>query len=324
MKRMRIAAVALAFGLVLGQLAAQPPSITPPGFLPDFAARELRAPQAIRSELADLREEIQDQHLTFRVGYTTALDFRSPQITGLVPPRNLDGILEASKPPQISASEDGLLRSARLTQSRFDWRDQGRVSGVRDQGACGSCWAFATAGAFEGAYMIAANVPEVDISEEDLVRCSGAGSCAGGWWAFDYLVNTGCASENDYSYTATDGPCQQGLQRPYKASAWGYVGSTSVAALKSALVEYGPLTVAVSVTPLFQAYIGGVFDESTSGDVNHGVTLVGWDDGDGAWIIKNSWGVGWGENGYMRIKYGSNSIGYAAAWVRAKATAPLS
>jgi hypothetical protein len=168
--------------------------------------------------------------------------------------------------------------------------------------------------------MIATNVPEANISEEDLVRCSGAGSCAGGWWAFEYLVNTGCSSENDYPYTASDGSCQQNLPRPYQASTWGYVGSASIAALKAALVEYGPLTVAVYVTPLFQAYIGGVFDESASGDVNHGVTLVGWDDGDGAWIIKNSWGVGWGENGYMRIKYGSNSIGYAAAWVKPKPT----
>lgn len=311
MKSKKVFLIAFVFGSILVELAAQAPF--------DFVTRELQAPPAIRSKLENLRIEIRERNLNFTVGYTTVLDFPISRITGLVPPPDLDRTLGTFAPPRIGATEAGraIQSAVRFTQPRFDWRDQGGVSGVRDQDACGSCWAFATIGAFEGAYMICNRVPQIDLSEQDLLCCSGAGSCSGGWWAFDYLVNQGCASENDYSYTATDRQCQQNLQRLCRATGWGYVGSTSVAALKAALVEYGPLSVAVCVTPLFQAYTGGVFDESATGEINHGVTLVGWDDSDGAWIIKNSWGLGWGENGYMRIKYGCNSIGYGAAWVKA-------
>jgi cathepsin L len=78
------------------------------------------------------------------------------------------------------------------------------------------------------------------------------------------------------------------------------------------------LAVAVRVTSAFQHYTGGVFNERDGGNVNHGVTLIGWDDNKQAWLIKNSWGTGWGEDGYMWINYNSNSIGYRAAWVQAR------
>ena len=73
----------------------------------------------------------------------------------------------------------------------------------------------------------------------------------------------------------------------------------------------------MAVTNLFQAYTTGVFNENASSNVNHMVTLVGWDDDLQAWLIKNSWGEYWGENGYMWINYFSNKIGYGAAWVQA-------
>jgi hypothetical protein len=136
------------------------------------------------------------------------------------------------------------------------------------------------------------------------------------------LIDKGSAKESDYPYTARDGTCRANVQRPYKALAWGYVDPNrkvpTVQALKKALCQYGPLTVAVRVTSAFQAYTSGVFNESDPGQVNHGVTLVGWDEGKDAWLIKNSWGTGWGQSGYMWIAYGSNSIGYAAAWVQAE------
>jgi len=90
--------------------------------------------------------------------------------------------------------------------------------------------------------------------------------------------------------------------------------------LKQALCRYGPLAVAVRATRLFQAYKSGVFNERDTGKVNHGVTLIGWDDNKEAWLIKNSWGTGWGEKGYMWIVYYSNSIGYGASWVEAKSS----
>jgi cathepsin L len=88
--------------------------------------------------------------------------------------------------------------------------------------------------------------------------------------------------------------------------------------MKQALCAYGPLSVCVRVTSAFQAYHSGVFNQNDPGAINHCVTLVGWNDAKGAWLIKNSWGTGWGMNGYMWIKYGSNSIGKLALWVKSK------
>ncbi len=151
-------------------------------------------------------------------------------------------------------------------------------------------------------------------------------SCDGGWWAYQYLIDKGCAKEADYPYVAKKGTCKTGVDRPYKAAAWGYVDSNveipSVAAIKKALCAYGPLGVAVAVTSAFQAYKSGVFNENSNADINHAVTLVGWDDSKQAWRIKNSWGTAWGESGYMWISYTSNKIGYGASWVQAKLTPP--
>lgn len=101
------------------------------------------------------------------------------------------------------------------------------------------------------------------------------------------------------------------MQLPYKAVAWGYVDSTveipSVAALKKALFEYGPLGVTVAVTPAFQAYTSGVFNEGSNADINYAVLLVGWNNSKQAWRIKNSWGKDWGESGYMWIAYTTNN-----------------
>jgi len=166
----------------------------------------------------------------------------------------------------------------------------------------------------------------IDSSEQDTLDCSGAGSCDGGWWAYQYLINAGSAKEADYPYVAVKNPCKAGSPRPYRAVAWGYVNDKveipSVAELKKALCDYGPLGVAVAVTPAFQAYKSGVFNEHSTANINHAITLIGWDDARQAWRIKNSWGTGWGEAGYMWIAYTSNKIGYAATWVQAKKEAP--
>jgi cathepsin L len=312
---------------------------------PDFAQRERMAPAAIRAQLAELRSQIQSQRLTFEVGYTTALDRRIEQLAGLRPPANLQA--QANKQNALAdqllridnASRDEyaklnprklpeLTLSCSSSASAFDWRKAGKVSPVRDQGPCGSCWAFATIGAYEGSYLIR-NGGTPDASEQDVLSCSGIGTCAGGWWAFDFLIGDGDATEATYPYTATDSPCKPTIPDSFYATTWGYVkpggGTPSVSEMKQALCQYGPLAVAVRVTNQFRAYTSGVFNEHASGSVNHGVTLIGWDDTKGAWLIKNSWGTGWGDpcgygtqKGYMWIAYDSNSIGYAAAWVRAK------
>ena len=293
----------------------------------DMQRRELDAPPKVKSVLAGLRGEAEEKGWTFEVGYTAAMDFTIREITGLKPPKGWRKLAaeQNKRARAILGPEQPGLGNCVATLPAFNWADNHGSTGIRDQGNCGSCWAFATHAAFEGNYAIV-NQTLIDSSEQDTLDCSGAGSCQGGWWAFDYLISKGSANDADYLYVAKQGACRTAIARPYKAKVWGYVDSTvdipSVDTLKRALCAYGPLAVAVEVTSAFQAYRGGVFNESATGDINHAVTLVGWDDAKHAWRMKNSWGTGWGEAGYMWIAYGSNQIGYAAAWTQAVEVAP--
>src|SRR5262249_1236475 len=156
-------------------------------------------------------------------------------------------------------------------------------------------------GAYEGSYAIRNNIL-IDASEQDVLSCSGAGTCGGGWHmgVFDYLIATGTTREVNDPYTATDAACPSGYTRPYRAVTWGYVpsvgGIRTVSEMKAGLCAHGPLTVAVYASPAFQAYTGGIFNEMSSSSINHDVTLIGWCDAYHAWLIKNSWGTGWGSN----------------------------
>lgn len=332
MRGYRISQMFVMVLVILGMLqsvSAGQKLITPKGVVIDYQQRELKALPAIKAKLEELRKGIKGRELTFEVGYTTAMDFTIAQITGLRVP--IDLLQQAKKQDVLAEKLLGrelvlkFLKQCSSTASSFDWRAHNGSTGIRDQGGCGSCWAFATHGAFEGAYAIHNNAL-IDSSEQDTLDCSGAGTCGGGWWAHQYLIDTGSAKETDYPYTAQDGTCKTNISRPYKAVAWGYVDSSrqipEVKALKNALCQYGPLSVAVRVTTAFQAYTSGVFNDNDPGTVNHGVTLIGWDDKKDAWLIKNSWGTGWGESGYMWIAYNSNSIGYGAAWVQTEEPTP--
>ena len=113
-----------------------------------------------------------------------------------------------------------------------------------------------------------------------------------------------------------------------KGDAWDYVNSPpdqlpTVQQLKQALVEHGPLVAPIYYDECLAAYRGGVFNENDNGMINHVVLLIGWDDKKKAWLIKNSWGAEWGEQGYGWIKYGSNNIGVFAAWIEAPINPPL-
>jgi cathepsin L len=258
-----------------------------------YQQRELQAPPAIKARLAQLRTEMKTKNLKFNIGYTVALDRSLEQLTGLVMPHNLG--TQAINHSKVARQLDGIdnaarddyarQKNARLYEMRFvsaanaasfDWRKQGKVTPVRDQGACGSCWAFAALGAYEGSYLIRNGVA-ADASEQDVLDCSKAGSCKGGWHTnvFDYLMGAGDASESGYgSYKATQGTCSATNAEPLHAVTWDYVthdtipGTTNqrmptVKELKESLTTYGPLAVTVLVTPLFELYTGGEapFDE---------------------------------------------------------------
>lgn len=225
----------------------------------------------------------------------------------------------------------------------WDWRDKGIVPAVRDQGGCGSCWAFGTVGIMESALKKAGG-PLTDLSEQFLVSCNeDYWDCAGGLTAHHYHYDTlgvnqtkvGAVLESAKPYTATNGSCTVAYDHPYKLKNWKFLTGDewtvpSVDAIKNAIYTYGPVTTGVCVGSGFYSYTGGVFsgNDNCGGFTNHQIILVGWDDATGSWILRNSWGPGWGENGYMRIKYHTDSnphsrVGEGASWVLAEEAAPV-
>ena len=183
------------------------------------------------------------------------------------------------------------------------------VTPVRSQGLCGSCWAFAAIGAVEAKILIDTG-KAVDLSEQHLVSsCCNAGTCDGGWpdWALDYIRDTGVPDEACYLYVARDtscDPCAGWDDRAWKIQDHVYV-EPSTENFKAALQQHGPISVVITVPTDWYYYRSGIYSPVQDiGWANHAVLLTGWDDSDGCWFIKNSWGAGWGEQGYARVKYG--------------------
>jgi hypothetical protein len=199
---------------------------------------------------------------------------------------------------------------------------------VKDQGNCGSCWAFGTVGPLEQAIRIQDGVSR-DLAEQYLVSCNTDGwGCDGGFWAHDYHewkypageLGPGAVYESDFPYTATNASCNPPHTHYETIADWVYIGNDSsvpsTAAIKQAIYDHGPVSAAVCVNSAFQSYTGGVFNPSGwCFSINHAIVLVGWDDSVGAWILRNSWGPDWGEDGYMRIAYGKSYVGYSANYV---------
>jgi putative hemolysin len=211
----------------------------------------------------------------------------------------------------------------------FDWRDLGGCTSVKNQGHCGSCWAFGSTAPLECNILIKDGV-EKNLSEQWLISCNRDGwGCGGGGFAHKYYQwktdpcgGTGAVLEQDFPYWASDVPCDCPYPHEYLIDHWSFIGhdydDVPIEAIKAAILEYGPVSVGVAVSGLFHDYSGGIFDACGYEDINHIVALVGWDDTqgpEGIWILRNSWGPGWGEGGYMRIAYGCNAVGYGASWV---------
>ena len=271
-------------------------------------------PQEVKEKIQMMQMEIEQKGYLFTVGMTSVSKIPLEKLCGLKEPVEWEkkGIYDKS---METISAEMVTEKIALPQS-FDWRTYGKVTGVRDQGNCGSCWDFATIGSYEGAIAVFLN-RSVNLSEQYILDCNSHNyNCMGGWWVFDDLKN-GVPLETCYPYTAVKGSCKQTCPKFYPLENWYYVGGggmPSIDAIKYAIYNYGPVAAAVYVNSYFHNYTGGIFNACTTGNVNHGVVLVGWNDIGGYWILKNSWGTNWGEMGYMRIKYECCKIGYAAAY----------
>ncbi len=215
--------------------------------------------------------------------------------------------------------------------SRLDYRDYlgyNWMTPIRDQGSCGSCWAFSTLGSLEAMIKMYNSDPEMDIdlSEQELISCTATGSCAYGGsqlFAANYIKASGITDESCFPYIAQEGECKNKCSNPkikeYIKDA-GMVGFFSIAGeedIKAALIKYGPIPTSMKVYSDFYAYKGGVYQKTANATEEgwHAIVFVGWDDAKGAYLCKNSWGDDFGENGYFWIKKGDSYIGWGTEYM---------
>lgn len=259
---------------------------------------------------------------------------------------------EANPEAANEAKEAPVARSHTLPKA-FSWRSLGMVTPARDQGAYGTCWAFATAGGLEAAWRLRHH-ETVDLSEQDLINCN-CRRCDGvknqNWVSpADKILTTGIVTETELPYKgdgnlddcddakvkANCGPCNEKTVHAHRIEEFGVVDPDTddfepppVASIKRAVREHGPVVVKMHIptgSKLGSHKGTGVFNETVElvykpkrNNGAHIVVITGWDDDRGAWEIKNSWGTGWGDDGFGWIAYGSNKIGMGAWWLRADA-----
>tara|TARA_Y100000389_G_C17430382_1_gene502211 strand:+ start:249 stop:1106 length:858 start_codon:yes stop_codon:yes gene_type:complete len=200
-----------------------------------------------------------------------------------------------------------------LYKNSVDWREKFKVSSVKNQESCGSCWAFSSVGAVESAWAIKHNIL-YSLSEQELIDCSTQNhGCEGGSMdlAFKYIINNGLCDNSSYPYNAIDGQCNNTCQSLVKISNYTDIIPNQEKMLMRA-VQHQPVSVAIQANKRsFQMYQSGIYSDLDCGfELDHGVLLIGYGhdkkyDMD-YWIVKNSWSESWGENGYIRIQRNVN------------------
>lgn len=277
-------------------------------------------------ENMDLAAQYNDADKGARYGMTQFSDMRASELFPAVPERD-DGSSSDGADPDVEAAPE--TEGVGAVPTAYDWRSKGAVTEVKNQGSCGSCWAFAAAGCAEGAHYVK-NAKLVSLSEQEFVDCvTTCYGCSGGWsdkalaWA---KKNGGVMTEAAYPYTMGKGTCAFAKAKAAVAIKRVYsLSSKKPVKMQESLILYGPLAVSLDAAK-FNAYLSGVMDGTgcSSSSTNHAVLLVGWGV-DAAtqmdyWIIKNSWGPSWGESGYVRVLRGSNACAVEKSPVAATAS----
>lgn len=230
-----------------------------------------------------------------------------------------------TEPQNCSATKGTHVSSNGPYPDSVDWRTKGNyVTGVKNQGACGSCWTFSTTGCLESVTAISTG-KLLQLSEQQLVDCAQAFNnhgCSGGLpsQAFEYIkYNKGLMTEDDYPYTAKDGTCKYKLE--FAAAFVKEVVNITMfdeMGMVDAVARHNPVSMAYEVTSDFMHYHSGVYSSTechnTTDKVNHAVLAVGYgaENSTPYWIVKNSWGPSWGMKGYFFIERGKNMCGLAA------------
>ncbi len=278
-----------------------------------------------QDQLEQMRKEINERGYSFTVDYNSACQYPLSQLCCFK-----TELAMGETSTRVEADDQNFTVRLDLP-SRYI----GYYTPAKDQGACGSCWAFCMASAVEGLIKKMMSTEE-DLSEQWLLDCNPWGwSCQGGFINFYMFMNEGALTETCYPYVGYKKPCNHSCSHLYFIYDWDWVGNSGsvppVNDIKQAIMDYGSVAVGIVADYWFQAYSGGVFDHCTGSELNHCVALCGWDDSlgpAGAWLLKNSWDTDWGgvdingdgridqetEGGFMWIIYGCNYVGYAAAY----------
>ena len=216
------------------------------------------------------------------------------------------------------------VRKVGEPDASYDWREHKGVSPVKNQGSCGSCWTFSTVGCLEAHSLVKYGSFD-SLAEQQLVDCAQAydnHGCNGGLpsHAFEYVQAAGgISTETAYPYFAKDHNCTVD-KSTYALTVEG--GSVNITEgdeeeLKSAIFGHGPVSIAFQVVDGFRDYSTGVYTSDVckngTADVNHAVLAVGYgnEDGKDYWVVKNSWGAEWGDEGFFKIERGVNMCGVA-------------
>jgi len=240
-----------------------------------------------------------DGTYTFKMGVTIFADKTSDEFADW---------LKATSGTKPAKSTNGAIYVPKgEPEDKVDWVSKGAVTPIKNQGQCGSCWAFSTTGGIEGQNFLKHDTLS-SFSEQELVDCSSAEGnlgCNGGLMddGFKYVEEYGLCYESAYPYTGTTDSCKKSsCTERVKVTSYTDITQGSTSDLMSACSEVGPISIAVDANTMWQLYSSGVFNHyCNKSKLDHGVLLVGYSTGE-YWKVKNSWGESWGESGYIRLK----------------------
>ncbi|VVA98214.1 unnamed protein product [Arabis nemorensis] len=246
---------------------------------------------------------------TYEVGLTRFADLTNEEFQAIYLRRKM---VRTRRDP-VKEGERYLYKEGYILPDEVDWREKGAVVPIKDQGKCGSCWAFSAIGAVEGINQITTG-ELLSLSEQELIDCDRGfvnAGCDGGVmnYAFEFIMNNGgVETDEDYPYTATDGTfCNANKKnntRLVTIDGYEYVPQNDEKSLKKA-VAHQPVSVSIEAyNQAFKLYKSGVFTGTCGTYLDHGVVVVGYgsSNGEDYWIIRNSWGSNWGDSGYVKLQ----------------------